>query len=454
MGYRVVSLPLLALLALGTNTSHLSAADLGGDCCADLEERIAELEATTARRGNRKVSLSLTGFVAKQILFFDDGVESNAYVTDTGSISIGTHVLFSGEATIAPGWKAGYALNLEAVNADSLLVSQNAGPETGSALAGGGQSIAVERSYWFVKNDQLGQVSVGRQSSAADNQAILPDASGTLVVANYVLYDSNAFLLRRSDGLLTGVNYGSLGNCQALNGAGGAVADCDGIPNNGVRYDTPVLFGFSASASWAEDDIWAISGRYAGEIGGFKIAGAIAYNESSDEAVAANGNARLNGGLDVGALQLGGYLEHLASGLFVYGAYGTEFNDTTAALRGAGKSSPDGDNWYVKAGWRSRLTPLGHTVFFGEYGQSDDRIVAALFDAGVDSSQLEQYGLGILQEVDAAAMSVWVSWRHYEVDDLSCTDQTAGSCAAFGLANGVTSFDDLDIIKAGALISF
>jgi hypothetical protein len=25
------------------------AADLGGDCCADLEERIAELEATTAR---------------------------------------------------------------------------------------------------------------------------------------------------------------------------------------------------------------------------------------------------------------------------------------------------------------------------------------------------------------------------------------------------------------------
>ena len=30
-------------------------ADLGGDCCADLEERVAELEATTARKGNRKV---------------------------------------------------------------------------------------------------------------------------------------------------------------------------------------------------------------------------------------------------------------------------------------------------------------------------------------------------------------------------------------------------------------
>ena len=32
------------------------AADLGGDCCADLEERVAELEATTVRKGNRVVS--------------------------------------------------------------------------------------------------------------------------------------------------------------------------------------------------------------------------------------------------------------------------------------------------------------------------------------------------------------------------------------------------------------
>ncbi len=33
-----------------------TAADFGGDCCADLEERIAELEATGARKGNRKAS--------------------------------------------------------------------------------------------------------------------------------------------------------------------------------------------------------------------------------------------------------------------------------------------------------------------------------------------------------------------------------------------------------------
>ena len=45
------------------------AADLGGDCCADLEERVAELEATTARKGNRKMSLTVSGQVHRIVLW-------------------------------------------------------------------------------------------------------------------------------------------------------------------------------------------------------------------------------------------------------------------------------------------------------------------------------------------------------------------------------------------------
>ena len=36
------------------------AGDLGGNCCADLEERVAELEAATVRKGNRKVSITVS----------------------------------------------------------------------------------------------------------------------------------------------------------------------------------------------------------------------------------------------------------------------------------------------------------------------------------------------------------------------------------------------------------
>lgn len=82
----------VSAVAMWSATAH--AADLGGNCCADLEERVAELEATTARKGNRKVSLTVSGFVAQQILAWDDGRESNVYITDTGSVSIGSHFKF------------------------------------------------------------------------------------------------------------------------------------------------------------------------------------------------------------------------------------------------------------------------------------------------------------------------------------------------------------------------
>ena len=57
-----------------------AAADLGGDCCTDLEDRIAELEATAARKGNRKVSLMISGWVNEEIALWDDGTERNAYI--------------------------------------------------------------------------------------------------------------------------------------------------------------------------------------------------------------------------------------------------------------------------------------------------------------------------------------------------------------------------------------
>jgi hypothetical protein len=53
---------LAIVAAAGVMSTSAMAADLGGDCCADLEERVAELEATTARKGNRRMSLTVYGW--------------------------------------------------------------------------------------------------------------------------------------------------------------------------------------------------------------------------------------------------------------------------------------------------------------------------------------------------------------------------------------------------------
>jgi predicted porin len=414
------------LLAGGLSAGSASAADLGGNCCADLEERIAELEATTARKGNRKVSLTVSGWVGEQVMWWDDGGEQNVYVVGLGS-TLASHFKFTGQATISPGWYAGYVIHVEAISSDSLTISQ-ATPVGPAALAGAGGGFPgyqtqLLQSFWFIKSDHLGKLGVGLQSQASDNTAILVDGSGSLVPANWVAFEYNSFLARNSaTGLLTTVALGGVAGCAG----GGFNGDCNGATQHVVRYDSPTFGGFSVSASWGEDDMWDVAARYAGEFNGFKFAAAAAYNELSGGALGPKSDTEEY-------FQAGAYLEHVPTGIFVYGAYGkNQFEIATG----------ESENWYVKAGLRERWTPLGHTVLYGEYQniEAEGSFVQlngiAAIGANPDAD-FDLWGLGVVQEIDAAAMSLWVSYRNIEYSDSSTVD-----------------FDDFQYVKAGALINF
>ena len=119
-----------AAMLIGGWSMPAAAADLGGDCCADLEERIAELEATTARKGNRKVSLTVSGWVNEAVFFWDDGNERNVYV-GTNFIEQ-SRFRFLGEAKINADWSAGYILEIGVAGYPSNQWNQ-AGPGSASA---------------------------------------------------------------------------------------------------------------------------------------------------------------------------------------------------------------------------------------------------------------------------------------------------------------------------------
>ena len=105
---------ILAICALvgGIAWETAAAADLGGNCCADLEERIAELEATTARKGTRKVSLTISGQISQELLFWDDGIRNDMYVT--GPNSSNSRWRFLGSAKISPEVTAGFLYEMQA----------------------------------------------------------------------------------------------------------------------------------------------------------------------------------------------------------------------------------------------------------------------------------------------------------------------------------------------------
>ena len=101
-----------AALGLFMGASSSQAADLGGNCCADLEERIAELEATTARKGNRKMSLTISGQVDRAVVWYDDGKLSKTYfgLDNTNS---STRFVFSGNAKVTPKVSMGFEIMIE-----------------------------------------------------------------------------------------------------------------------------------------------------------------------------------------------------------------------------------------------------------------------------------------------------------------------------------------------------
>jgi predicted porin len=314
-----------------------------------------------------------------------------------------------------------------------------------------------------VKSDALGKVSVGKQSQASDNTAILVDGSGSLVPANWVLFDGASFSAN-VNGAATGLTWGLFNWCATINdGIGG---DCNGITENVVRYDSPVFGGFSVSASWGEDDMWDVAARYAGEWNGIKVAVAAAYSETTDENLAINDTtgALAFGNVvkrkDVGYFQAGAYIEHVPTGLWGYAAYGKEDNDSiyqgvicddfVCDNDGGEFRGSDQETWYFKAGLRERWSPIGHTVLYGEYGKTSDGIFPGLVAAGVTDSEMKRYGLGVVQEIDAAAMSVWLAWRHHDAD-FDCAAGGTGICAG---GPGEISLDEVDIVKFGGLINF
>jgi hypothetical protein len=431
--FKTTSLAALAATAFvfSGSMTPASAADLGGNCCADLEERIAELEATTVRKGNRKVSLQISGYVSHHVMHWDDGIRSDTYIGDGGNY--GSRWRFRGEAKISPTVTAGFLYEFTAF-ANSIGSLNQASDDLGASGGGSGTggtpgNLAMRDSTVWLRHSQLGMVKVGHGSTATDN-LVLIDLGGMSGAStpDVALYGG-------------GFRIGSTGNTytagtwtQAILGGG---ESWDTTRRNHVLYETPTLHGFSVQAAVAEDNFWDVALRYAGEHHGFRLAFGIGYREDSEFGtttftVAAPFVVQCSGLCDaVSKAWLGSAsVLHVSSGLFLTGAAGSREIDNTTIT--------DANFWYLAGGIARNWTGLGNTVLFAEYSEHNDFLNQAF--ATVSSSDVTHWGLGVTQYVDAAAMEVFLVYKNYSLD-------------AVELGTNVST-KDLDLIIGGARISF
>lgn len=426
LGVRV-SASALAIAALAV--APVSAADFGGDCCADLEDRIAELEATTARKGNRKVSLSLTGHVNQMVMFWDDGHESNTYVV--GNAQDQTNVQFTGDARVSADLSAGFQITIRVNDTLSGEVTQDDDD--------GDLSLTVWEAYWYLESKSFGKLSVGQAPRATDGVPEV-DLSETGAAAYAGVQDiGGGLFLRRANGDVTGLAWGDL------------YSHYNGDTGNLVRYDTPEFAGFVVSASWGEDDIWDVSATYSAAAGGFKFEGAIGYTQITDAGFLDGDADDPDSNIVVGSASI----LHQPSGLNATIAAGRRsFDETVLDGDGVFRTPEDASYIYAKLGWIAKVSALGSTAFYGEYGHFTDYVSVSGDGAGalgfnptnsrILGNDVDVWGLGVVQHIEAAEMQLYLGYRQHSADfDV--------------LDNGATAsvnVDDMQTFVAGGIISF
>jgi predicted porin len=465
-GFKMTAGRLSLLAAAGfllVGGASAQAADLGGDCCADLEERIAELEATTARKGNRKVSLTVYGHVNEAVMYWDDGHESNAYVVTNDNSR--TRFGFKGDAKITDDWKAGFVLEIGVRGANSKRFTQDS--TTGGTDETG---LDVRHSRWFIQSKTFGTLSVGVTPTAAES-ATETNLALTKDVAKYAdVEDTGLGLsLRTAGGGTSAVTWRRL-----IKHTGDQPGEGERRP--GLWYSTPEFGGFNLEAGWGSDDYWDIGGKYKGEVGAFKVAAAIAYGENtttdSEGAFFECLGTDVPGQPDAKCTQFGGSISvmHEPTGIYVNLAGGIHKDDTVAFDGDFAGTNVDDEStfWAIEAGIEKKWIPLGKTNFFGQYyklegggserlsvegnGVDSDGNPVAIDptntlggDANVFSTGLTMYGGGVVQELSAASMSLYLYYRHFEAD-LTLVDN--------GVTQAVTDLEDLDVVVGGAIIKF
>jgi hypothetical protein len=487
-----------ALAGLLLSVGSAQAADLGGNCCADLEERVAELEATVVRKGNRRVTLTLSGQVNRSMLYWNDGFQDDVYSVDNAIAN--SRFRMTGNAKLNADLSVGFYTEFSlALGARSHQVNQIdddgftgsggilGGAALGDGIGGAGDSVLdFNQANWYMNSEHWGRLTVGRLASATAGIGVI-DLSNTGVVANSQPFLwGGGFLLRNGVGSLAALTWGQMcggpgssATAAFVGNAGPYSTDC-GIHalsrRDGVMYTTPTWHGFTFGGTFGEDDFWDVAGRYAGEWHGFRVAAGVGYrwydDREPDILLVGPPGRKLDDTHRRHWLSSASAM-HLATGLFVSGAWlqyqyegsnAHEIFDLNPAI-----NRPDTTLWWVDAGIEKNWTGWGTTTFYGEYGEVNDGVtglVAAAPSATgglilsglgpigargvVADSAMQWWGVGAVQKIDSAAMDLYIAYRQYSAD----IRMGASANVAGGAVQIPGGLEDIWYIQAGARIQF
>jgi len=300
------------------------------------------------------VSLTVYGQINKGILWHDvQGIDGDGKFQVLDNQVSTSRFGFKGEAKLGAKTTAGYLMEIG--------VNDTEGAK--------GDVFEARHSAFYISSE-YGRVTIGRTSMATDG------------ISQMSLANTDAAVLTL--------------NLQPVPGMGWGFSN---LPFNGprreiLRYDTPLIQGFMASASISNEDWWDVALRYAGEFGDFRVAGGIGYRNEDEGGIFGDARTVTTGSVSV---------MHISTGLFLNGAYG--YSDQKFDM--GWMTWPTLTGYHLLGGIERKWTELGKTTLYAEWAHFEPK------DIDIDPRLM---GLGAIQAVDAIATDFYVTWRQIETD--------------------------------------
>lgn len=316
-----------------------------------------------------KAKVKIYGQVDKAVLYSNDGNDGNVYLVDNDNSS--TRIGFLGAVTPNDRWEIGTRIEVEYQTNPSNLVSQEDRRIDNT-------EFEKRQLYLYVKDNRLGELSLGWGSTASDTTSEV-DLSGTSVVG----YSDIASMAGGQ--LFYNENTGTLSTTAIRN----VFNNMDGLGRDErIRYDSPSFGGLVASGSYINDGGGDLAVRYDAQMGSFKLASAVAF--SNPGSTSATIDDTLNG--SVSLLHDSGF-----NGTFAMG---------TRSYKVAGRD--DGAFFYTKFGYRANWCPLGVTSLAVDYGHYSD--------VAVNGDDADTMGFQMVQDLYDWGSEVFLGYRFHKLD--------------------------------------
>ncbi len=411
------------------------AADLGGDCCADLEERVAELEATTARKGNRKMSLTISGRVNANILYWNENGAPPVNTVANGAFDHASDFYFGNSAGTESNFKLNGSGKISSDVTAGFYMEVRVDPSVGVAQTQNshqqGPGFSGRQQYVYLSSKSLGELRLGRLTGAFDDAPYGNFGGGTIGGLG-TTPGGGSFNLRFANGAYSGQTYG------------GVLGEIFDNQENRIKYISPTLGGFTFKADVGGDDTAGANLGWAQKFGTVNVEAIAAYKSSKridgviDQVFFPNLDPLTNVANDnLRSAAISASIWETNSGLYLSGEYAKGYSAIT------GRN--DTTNWFVQGGWMKNVTGVGVTTIYASYFKAQDMLT--------NDTSAHYFNVGVDQELSSVASNVYL---HYQRDTFDgCTNGPAASCTLSNgaLAVGIPS-QSLDTVTGGMVVHF